>query len=289
MIGKGQSITHTGASISYGWNQEKDAEVVFRQYVAGENVEDITEEFKMIQEQNVRCHKNTLSFILSPTQEDGRKLSKEQLEEMTQKFIQEMNLKDHQAVAFVHRDKAHTHVHAYVNRIGFDGKAYNDSFIGKRSQVAAESVAKQMGLTTVKEVQQEKNMTLQPIRLEIKNIHQKVMENERPKNLEDYIKAMKQQNVEVIPSINKANKLQGFRLEYKGYNLKASEVHRSMSGGRIMGQIVQNRGIGNQLKPIDTVKFLGKTTELTVNFAASIAKNLIKKVIKRSISKGIEF
>ncbi|MDP5232056.1 MAG: relaxase/mobilization nuclease domain-containing protein [Cellulophaga sp.] len=289
MIGKGQSITHTGASISYGWNQEKDAEVVFRQYVAGENVEDITEEFKMIQEQNVRCHKNTLSFILSPTQEDGRKLSKEQLGEMTQKFIQEMNLKDHQAVAFVHRDKAHTHVHAYVNRIGFDGKAYNDSFIGKRSQAAAESVAKQMGLTTVKEVQQEKNMTLQPIRLEIKNIHQKVMENERPKNLEDYIKAMKQQNVQVIPSINKANKLQGFRLEYKGYNLKASEVHRSMSGGRIMGQIVQNRGIGNQLKPIDTVKFLGKTTELTVNFAASIAKNLIKKVIKRSISKGIEF
>jgi len=222
MIGKGQSITHTGASISYGWNQEKDAEVVFSQHIAGDITAHITEEFKIIQDQNVRCHKNTLSFILSPTQEDGRKLSKEQLGEMTQKFIQEMKLTAHQAVAFVHRDKAHTHVHAYVNRIGFDGKAYNDSFIGKRSQVAAESVAKQMGLTTVKEVQQEKNITLQPIRLEIKNIHQKVMENERPKNLEDYIKAMKQQNVQVIPTINKANKLQGFRLEYKGYNLKAS-------------------------------------------------------------------
>jgi len=289
MIGKGQSITHTGASISYGWNQEKDAEVVFSQHIAGDITAHITEEFKIIQDQNVRCHKNTLSFILSPTPEDGMELSKEQLGEMTQKFIQEMNLKDRQAVAFVHRDKAHTHVHAYVNRIGFDGKAYNDSFIGKRSQVAAESVAKQMGLTTVKEVQQEKNITLQPIRLEIKNIHQKVMENERPKNLGDYIKAMKQQNVQVIPSINKANKLQGFRLDYKGYNLKASEVHRSMSGGRIIGQLAQNRGVGNQLKPIDTVKFLGKTTELTVNFEASIAKNLIKKVIKRSVSKGIEF
>jgi hypothetical protein len=289
MIGKGQSITHTGASISYGWNQEKDAEVVFSQHIAGDTTAHITEEFKMIQEQNVRCHKNTLSFILSPTPEDGRKLSKKQLGEMTQKFIQEMNLKNHQAVAFVHRDKAHTHVHAYVNRIGFDGKAYNDSFLGKRSQVAAESVAKQMGLTTVKEVQQEKKMTLQPIRLEIKNIHQKVMEKERPKNLEDYIKAMKQQNVQVIPSINKANKLQGFRLEYKGYNLKASEVHRSMSGGRIIGQIAQNKGLGNQIKPIKTVQLLGKTTELTVNLAASIAKSLVKKVIKRSISKGIEF
>ena len=75
---------------------------------------------------------------------------------MTQRFIQEMKLKERQAIAFVHRDKEHTHVHLYVNRIGFDGKAYNDSFIGKQSQLAAERVAKQMGLTTVREVQQEK-------------------------------------------------------------------------------------------------------------------------------------
>ncbi|WP_047417440.1 relaxase/mobilization nuclease domain-containing protein [Cellulophaga sp. Hel_I_12] len=287
MIGKGKSIAHTKASIAYGWNQEKDAEIVFSQHIAGDTTQQITDEFKLIQEQNVRCEKNTLSFILSPIQEEGKKLSKKELGDLTQKFIREMNLKEQQAIAFVHRDKAHTHVHLYVNRIGFDGKAYNDSFIGKRSQVAAENVAKEMGLTTVKEVQQEKNKTLQPIRFEIKNIHQKVMENETPKNLDDYIKAMKQQNVKVILTINKANKLQGFRLEYKGHNLKASEVHRSMSGGRIMGQLTQNRGIANQIKPINTVKLLGKKTELTVNFAASIAKSLVKKVIKRSIDKGI--
>lgn len=289
MIGKGKSIAHTKASIAYGWNQEKDAEIVFSQHIAGDTTQQITDEFKMIQEQNVRCQKNTLSFILSPTQENGIKLSKEQLGEMTQKFILEMKLTGNQAVAFVHRDKAHTHVHLYVNRIGFDGKAFNDSFIGKRSQVAAENVAKEMGLTTVKEVRQEMNMTLQPIRFEIKNIHQKVMENERPKNLDDYIKAMKQQNVKVIPTINKANKLQGFRLEYQGHNLKASDVHRSMSGGRIMGQITLNSGIRNHVKPIKTVQLLGKTTEPTVNLAASIAKSLVKKVIKRTITKGIEF
>tara|TARA_R110002033_G_scaffold58464_1_gene107786 strand:- start:21478 stop:22347 length:870 start_codon:yes stop_codon:yes gene_type:complete len=289
MIGKGKSIAHTKASIAYGWNQEKDAEIVFSQHIAGDTTQQITDEFKMIQEQNVRCQKNTLSFILSPTQENGIKLSKEQLGEMTQKFILEMKLTGNQAVAFVHRDKAHTHVHLYVNRIGFDGKAFNDSFIGKRSQAAAENVAKEMGLTTVKEVRQEMNMTLQPIRFEIKNIHQKVMENERPKNLDDYIKAMKQQNVKVIPTINKANKLQGFRLEYQGHNLKASDVHRSMSGGRIMGQITLNSGIRNHVKPIKTVQLLGKTTEPTVNLAASIAKSLVKKVIKRTITKGIEF
>ena len=89
-----------------------------------------------------------------------------------------MQLKERQAIAFVHRDKPHIHVHLYVNRIGFDGKAYNDSFIGKRSQQAAENVAKQMGLTTVKEVQMEKELDSIQKRLEIKNIHESIMKNE---------------------------------------------------------------------------------------------------------------
>ncbi len=35
MIGKGKSIAHTGASMDYGWNQEKQAEVVYSQHLAG--------------------------------------------------------------------------------------------------------------------------------------------------------------------------------------------------------------------------------------------------------------
>ena len=289
MIGKGKSIAHTGACMEYGWNQEKNAEVVFNQHVVGENPRQITEEFKLIQEENTRCQKNTLSFILSPTQEDGKNLTKQQLGELTQKFIKEMQLKERQAIAFVHRDKAHTHVHLYVNRIGFDGKAYNDSFIGKRSQLAAENVAKEMGLTTVKEVQLEKELDAIHTRLEIKNIHHRVMENERPKTLDSYIKAMQEWNVEVIPSINKANKLQGFRFEYQGHNFKASEVHRSMSGGRIIGQLSQNRGIVKPIEVGKTVQVLGRTMEMRTNMACSIAKNVLKKVIKKAIDPGIGY
>ncbi len=289
MIGKGKAIGNTGTNIDYGLDREKDAEVVFSQHLAGDNAQQITEEFKIIQEQNTRCHKNTLSFILSPTREDGRNLTKEQLGELTQKFIKEMRLKEHQAVAFVHRDKAHTHVHLYVNRIGFDGKAYNDSFIGKRSQLAAENVAKEMGLTTVREVQLEKNLASKHIRQVIRNIHQAVMGHERPKTLEDYMKAMKAQSVEVIPSINKANKLQGFRFQYQGHNFKASEVHRSMSGGRIMALLSRNRGIGKPIQAGKSVQLLGKTVEMSGNLAISIAKNIIKKTIKRAIDTGIGY
>lgn len=289
MIGKGKAVGNTGANIDYGLDKEKDAEIVFSQHIAGDNAQQITDEFRLIQEQNTRCQKNTLSFILSPTREDGKYLTKERLGELTKKFVSQMQLKENQAVAFVHRDKAHIHVHVYVNRIGFDGKAYNDSFIGKRSQLAAENVAKDMGLTTVKEVQLEKEMDTIRIRLEIKNIHQKVLENERPKTLDDYMKVMKAQNVEIIPSINKANKLQGFRFKYKGENFKASDVHRSMSGGRIMAQLSQNRGITKPLEVGKSAQLLGKTLELSTNLATSIAKNIIKKTIKKAIDTGIGF
>ena len=117
MIGKGQAISRTKASISYGWNQEKDADVVLKQHLAGDTPKEIAEEFKIIQSQNDRCIKNTLSFVVSPTIEDGKKLSQQRLETLANKFIKEMKLQHHQAIGFVHRDKQHTHIHIYANRI----------------------------------------------------------------------------------------------------------------------------------------------------------------------------
>lgn len=289
MIGKGKAITHARASIEYGWNQEKGAEIVHAQFVSGENPKEISDEFKMVQEQNARCEKNTLSFILSPTIEDGKNLSKEQLKELAQRFMSEMKLQERQAIAFVHRDKQHTHVHLYVNRIGFDGKAYNDSFIGKQSQYAAERVAKQMGLTTVREVQQEKLNEIKNIRQQIKDIHEKVMDQHRPRDFDQYMERMKQNEVKVIPSINKAGKLQGFRFEYKGHNLKGSEVHRSMSGGRLAMGISKNTEKGLLLNKGTAVKLMGKATGLSTNIALKLGKKVLKRTIKKALGSQIGY
>ena len=48
MIGKGKSISHTNASMAYGWNQEKDASVVLKEYLAGETPQELTKEFEII-------------------------------------------------------------------------------------------------------------------------------------------------------------------------------------------------------------------------------------------------
>jgi len=286
MIGKGHAISGTRVSISYGWNQEKDAEVVLREHVVGETPAEIAEEFRIIQSQNERCINNTLSFIVSPTIEDGEDLSKKDLEDLAKRFLKEMNLQNNQSIGFVHRDKAHTHVHIYTNRIGFDGKVYNDSFIGKRSQIAADNVAKELGFTRVREVQQERLNELKGLRQEIKNIHDRVLQS-RPKSLDEYISRMKAQKAEVIPTINKANQLQGFRVEYKGVNLKASEVDRSMSGNRLIPTISQNQGLKRIMESPKELQVLNKTVQLSGNLSTKIAKELVKGAVKIVRDTGI--
>jgi hypothetical protein len=287
MIGKGHAISRTKVSISYGWNQEKEAEVVLKEHLAGDTPAEITEEFKIIQSQNQRCHNNTLSFIISPTIEDGKNQTPEDLGEIARKFLKELNLQNHQSIGFVHRDKAHTHIHIYANRIGFDGKAYNDSFIGKRSQIAADNVAKELGLKRVRDVQQEKAQGTKGLRQEIKNINDRVLQS-RPKSLDDYMKKMEAHKVKVIPTINKSNQLQGFRVEYKGVNLKASEVHRSMSGNRLIAEISQNRSPTRLKEAPKNLLVFNKSVQLSANLVAKINKEILKEAIKKVMDTGID-
>lgn len=289
MIGKGKAIAHTKASMEYGWNQEKDAQVVYSQNIAGESPNEITREFKLTQDLNDNCEKNTLSFIISPTIEDGKNLEKKELSRICENFMKEMKLGDRQAVAFVHQNKPHKHIHLYVNRIDFKGNAYNDSFVGKRSQLAAEKVAERMQLTTVKQVQWEKDHNLSAIKTEIKRRHDLTIRQFKPRTFQDYIKGMETNGVKVIPCINKADKLQGFRFEFDKYNLKGSEVHRSMTGGNIGKKLASDKSVSSFLKENTQLKLAGKTVELSTGMLKAIAKEIIKKTISKGMDMGMGF
>lgn len=272
MIGKGSAISSTLGALRYGNDPNKQAELVYSDLVVGETAEEITQEFKAVQALNQNCERNTLSFVLSPTVTDGAQMNTEDLGKLTKTFIEHMKLQERQAVAYVHRDKAHTHVHLYVNRIDLKGKAYTDSFIGKKSQWAAERTAKQMGIQTVQDVQLEKNKALAQTRGEIHKIHQQVIQGST-KDLQTYINRMQEQHITVIPMINKSKQLQGFRFEYKGQNIKGSEVHRSMSAS-------------NLLKSINRAKAVVLSGG-SIPVAPSLAKAVAKKVLKLVIDKGI--
>ena len=273
MIGKGSSISSTLGALRYGNNKEKEAEQVYSDLIVGETAEEIAQEFKSVQELNQNCERNTLSFILSPTVRDGENLSNRELGELTKKFIQQMKLEERQAVAYVHRDKEHTHVHLYVNRIDLNGRAYNDSFIGKQSQLAAERTARELGIQTVKDVQYEKSLELSRIRGEIQKAHHNAISQDRTIDLQTYINRMWEQQINVIPVINKSKQLQGFRFEYQGQSIKGSDVHRSMSASNLLKSI-------NRAK---SVAISGRS----VPIAPSLAKAVAKKILKIVIDKGI--
>lgn len=287
MIGLGKSIAHTANSMGYGWNEEKEAKVVYRNHLTGENPKEITQEFKIIQTQNHQCKKNTLSFVLSPTIEDGQVLNYGRLREITKLFIREMKLQERQAIAFVHRDKDHQHIHLYVNRIGFDGKAYKDNYIGKRSQVAAEKVAKELALTTVSEAVQEKLQSIQELRANIKAIHERVISEAKPKDFDEYIKYMKHMDVQVVPSINKSNQLQGFRFKYKGHDLKGSEIHRSMSIGGIADKLTFDKQVLTRTRENQSIELFGNMVQLPSNLANKIAAKLIRRTVEKGMGIGI--
>ncbi|HUH46369.1 MAG TPA: relaxase/mobilization nuclease domain-containing protein [Arenibacter sp.] len=288
MIGLGKSIAHTSTSMGYGWNEEKGAEVVYKENLAGENPREIAQEFKIVQQQNHLCHKNTLSFVLSPTIEDGRNLTNKDLHEVTERFLGEMKLRSRQAIGFVHRDKNHTHIHLYVNRIAFDGRAYKDNFIGKRSQLAAERVANTMGIKTVREVQQEKLDKAKNLRQEIGQLHDKVIQKDKPRNFDNYIRAMEDNGIKVIPSINRQDQLQGFRFEYRGHSLKGSEVHRSMSMGKIADKLGWEKAMAQRIMKERTVQLLGKAVGISPNLAMAILKKAIHIAAEKSRGFGIE-
>jgi len=287
MIGKGKAISHTKASIEYGWNQEKDADIVFKQNLAGENPLEITEEFKIIQSQNVVCERNTLSFVLSPTVEDGQKLDTNGLAKITEAFIKDLKLENHQAIAFVHNDKKHKHIHLYVNRIDFNGKAFNDSFIGKKSQKAAERVAIKLKLKTVKQVQELKLTKLKSIRNEMKQKHDYCLESFKPMSFQDYVDKMKKLDIKVVPVINKSNQLQGFRYKYKNVNLKGSEIHRNLSINKVAPKLQFNKNFKENYLLKSGIQLSGKVVSLSANIIGKIALSIAKKVITKSITHGI--
>src|SRR5690606_19363587 len=143
----------------------------------------------------------------------------------------------------------------------------------------------EMNLTTVKQVQVEKEINLKDIRSEIKRRHDLVMNDHKPKTYKEYIEMMKTNKVEVIPCINKAGKLQGFRFEFDGYNLKGSEVHRSMSIGNIGKEMSATTGVKAFVRNNSNIVMGDKVIRLTTN----LAMNILKQALKREITRGFGY
>jgi len=238
MIGKGKSISHTGKALGYAENK-LDAREIDRKYVVGENFKEIRQEFKVLQSVNHHCEKNTLAFVVSPTIADGNKLTDQDWREISQGFLKKMGLQEHQSVSYLHTDTEHKHLHIYVNRIDFAGKAYQDNFLSNRSAQIAKEIAHARGLTLAQQVKTEQQRALIPKSEIILEAHRSVLSH-APRQVAEYTRLMKERGVESHLKHDSKGLLVGVTFELAGERIKASDIDRNLTGKKLELTLIRN-------------------------------------------------
>jgi hypothetical protein len=234
MIGKASACPGGTALFNYVISDKKGYELT-RNGLSGTTPKELHDDMNIIQKQNSRCNNNTISIVISPTVDDGKKLSDKELKAITEAFLTELDLdpKRQQYLAFIHTEKDHKHIHVLLNRVQENGKLIQDNFIGKRAQHAAHRVALKYGMTSARELKYEneskRSALNKDIKQRIKTAHLDVLK-QNPRNLNEYKRLLLLKSIELIPTINKQGQTQGYRfLDFAtGTNLKASEVDRNL-------------------------------------------------------------
>ena len=156
-----------------------------------------------------------------------------------------MDLKEHQAIGFIHSDKEHRHLHLVINRVNNHTlKLYNDSFISKRTQKVADEIAREMGLIRAMAIKWENirkriqgefdndESETKPVgsrqlfRKELRNI----LANKNVKTVDDYFNEIREAGFKVLQYHNKETKeLRGYGIERNKTKLDASRIGREFT------------------------------------------------------------
>ena len=227
MVSKAKSIKGSSASIQYIQSDKElgDALELDRNGIISDDPNEIMDEFRFMQEANEKCQKNTISIVISPS--DEKKFTPSELRDIGRKHLKGLGLDKNQYLMTLHQSTGKPHIHIIANRINEKGVAVKDNFISLKSQTISEKIAKEYGLSTAKEMKKINDISLQPIKNEIKNAHSFSVQNS--KTFEHYKDLMQSKGIQVKPTINKSGELQGFRLLHKqsGINFKASEIGKN--------------------------------------------------------------
>lgn len=231
MIGMAKACIGGSALIGYVINEKKGYELE-RNNLSGENPNELFASMQVIQNQNLRCQNNTISLVLSPEKDEGKKLTDNEWKQLTKGFLSALgvDVEEAQYISFVHTEKEHKHVHIILNRVQDDGSLIKDHFIGKRAQHIAHRLAKEMNLKSAMEIKRENEKTrkehLKDFRVLFKMSHDAVKEK-FPKDVHEYSELMKQRGFTIIPTINKQGNIQGYKVKNTHDDtLKLSEIDR---------------------------------------------------------------
>ena len=236
MTASAKSVRGSVKSIDYLREEGKGYELE-RNNLYGDTSKEIMQSFRNQQMGNSTCENKFFTAYISPHPQDGKTLSDKDLKEISHDFMKGIGVNpEKQAfLSVVHTEKEHKHIHLIINRIDEKGKAIKDHHSVLKAQSAAHKIATERGLISAKDLMRanssRKIENQKEIKLKISKTHEDIMKM-KPDSLSKYQQYMKSLgNYEVKPTINKAGKIQGFRIKdiKSGQEFKMSEVNRLMS------------------------------------------------------------
>ncbi|MDM1036329.1 MULTISPECIES: relaxase/mobilization nuclease domain-containing protein [Myroides] len=295
MVSVANATKGSSQAIDYIMNDKGQAFELDRNYVMGENGQDILSEFREVQSLNTRCEKNTYSIVLSPDAAQV-KFSKDELLQLTRDHLKNLGLENNQYIAYVHNSTNNQHVHIIANRIDFEGIAHKDNLISKRAQESAEKLAKERGLFTALEVKQMKKEMTKDLRQEISKAYTQC--KNKATSIEHFQELMHKKGYDVNLTINKQGNIQGFRIVERqtGQDFKASEIGKNVRFADLTKKIEENKQTIQQAKAIlQTPKIANrlpqeimKQVPPTLNVALDIAIKVVEyaKELVQTLSRG---
>ena len=157
MIGKMKS--NISIKDTLGYNIKEHSEIISINNVFGENWKEI--EMQMLTRQKLyegRAQNLTAHIFLSPSIEDGKKLSLLDWKEIAHSFLEKAGITTHQSIAFLHQDKEHFHLHIVVNRIDENGNLYRHKNELALSQRLGDEIAKERSMIRASVVRKERQL-----------------------------------------------------------------------------------------------------------------------------------
>jgi len=155
-----------------------------------------------------------------------------------------------------------------MSRIQGDGSCLSDSFISNRSSRVAEEIARERGFKLASEVQKEKMLQRQlenKTEIEkIKLLHKSILKT-APKSIDEYVSKMHSYGVKMEFKHDYKDNIVGAKFILNNKSIKASDIHRSLSGNRILETIAKN-----------ALKLSPEPLSKAIKVAKFIGKNIIK-------------
>ena len=151
---------NNSAADTFNYQEKEKSKEIFKKNLAGDCIKDYLRQFNLTQSQyQMRSKRMVIHCIISPTIEDGKKLSEKDFVKIGELYLKKIGLEAFQAVGYLHGDREHNHLHivaSSINKNTYKQYDFSNEYKQNLSKKVAIEICQELGLTIAETVRLEK-------------------------------------------------------------------------------------------------------------------------------------